>query len=367
MPHITPKQQICNFLCPVLPVLLSLISAEASSTSQVVKYSRKHSQSPTVCSHGKGSFPVFDMLSGSPSPRLICRESVCFCQIARCDSCHFFSNCSYVKICEQKTTEFFLIMRKTEAMRPIGGLWCWNAGDSLAAGFQCVYTLSVVTVVGLGSASVEVWERTQCEVGWRRDKQTTILTRLALFCSILSRGFIAVFQMTPLSNPSPWLSQPLSVSCIELDKSFTVMCQGRGYHCQALGEKPIGMQKGRVRAWKGYPVETGLLGPWGEPSTSPWECTYFHVSPSRRQESIISTMVLQMANPAAQGCQHHSRQAAPEEASREAQVRTGAVWLYHTTTVLITALNPLSGCQDYHESVSLYLNQVLQGCSGVRQ
>lgn len=52
-----------------------------------------------------------------------------------------------------------------------------GAGDSQSAGVQCVYTLSVVTVVGLGLVSEEVWERTKHMVMvmfvrmWKRDSE----------------------------------------------------------------------------------------------------------------------------------------------------------------------------------------------------
>lgn len=58
-------------------------------------------------------------------------------------------------------------MRTAVVMRPAGWFFCvGSADDSPSAGVQCVYTLSVVTVVGLGLVSVEVWERTKCEVGY---------------------------------------------------------------------------------------------------------------------------------------------------------------------------------------------------------
>lgn len=46
-------------------------------------------------------------------------------------------------------------------------------------------------------------------------------------------------------------------------------------------------------------------------STSPWECTHFHTSPSLRRESITSTMGLQMAVPG------HTRLSALEDHSRQ--------------------------------------------------
>lgn len=45
----------------------------------------------------------------------------------------------------------------------------FGARDSPSAGVQCVYTLSVVTVVGLGLVSLEVWERAKCEVRYGAD------------------------------------------------------------------------------------------------------------------------------------------------------------------------------------------------------
>lgn len=110
---------------------------------------------------------------------------------------------------------------------------------------------------------------------------------------------------SPVFAPIHHLDWVSHSSCLVLSLSNTSdPCQEKECHRQALGEKAMGAQRGRVDTWKGYPVETGLLGPRGEPCVSPWECTHFHVSPSLRQEAITSSMGLQMAVPATQGCRH---------------------------------------------------------------
>lgn len=156
-----------------------------------------------------------------------------------------------------------------------------------------------------GNVSVEVWEGTKCEEGYgagyvckiktKTEKRQTRETPLQFH--------LKVSPHLALHQYFKWLFSAIP-HLLELDKSFRLVCQGRYYHCQALREKAIEMQRGRVKTWKGYPVETGVPGATGEPGTSPWECTYFHVSPSLRRESITSTMGLQMAVPATQGCLH---------------------------------------------------------------
>lgn len=93
-------------------------------------------------------------------------------------------------------------------------------------------------------------------------------------------------KMIALSNPSPWLSQPLSVSCIKLDKSLRLVCQGRPITVRLSGRKPLRCRKEELRPEKLSSKNR---------CTSPWECTHFHASPSLRRESITSTMGLQMA------------------------------------------------------------------------
>lgn len=139
---------------------------------------------------------------------------------------------------------------------------------------------------------VRVWKRQKVRKEKRRQQERH-------HCSLICTG-----SLNFLNNPSFWFSWPFSMNCIELDKSFRLMCQGRYYHCQALGKKAIEVQRGRVETWKGFPVETGVLGPRGEPGMSLWECMHFHVSPSLRRESITRTMGLQMAVPATQGHWH---------------------------------------------------------------
>lgn len=53
-----------------------------------------------------------------------------------------------------------LIFRAAVVMRPLWRLWYRSAGDSPSAGIWCVYTLSAVTVIGLGLVSLKIWERT---------------------------------------------------------------------------------------------------------------------------------------------------------------------------------------------------------------
>lgn len=52
-----------------------------------------------------------------------------------------------------------LIFRAAVVMRPLWRLWYRSAGDSPSAGV-CVYTLLVVTVIGLGLVSLKILERT---------------------------------------------------------------------------------------------------------------------------------------------------------------------------------------------------------------
>lgn len=65
---------------------------------------------------------------------------------------------------------------------------------------------------------------------------------------ISSSGF--ALKMTVLNNPSSWLSQPLSVSCIEFGKSFRVMCQGRPITVGLSGRKPLRCTEQELRPEK---------------------------------------------------------------------------------------------------------------------
>lgn len=99
-----------------------------------------------------------------------------------------------------------------------------------------------------------------------------------------------------------WHSHSLCLVLSLADSSD--MCKRRDWCSQALGVKAIEVQSGRVETWKGYPVGSGVLGQRVELCMSPLECMHFHVSQSLRRESITSTMGLQMAVPATQGCWH---------------------------------------------------------------
>lgn len=129
------------FYAPSLPILLFLILARAPSASDLMIYSGKSSKSPTACSNGTGSFPVFGMLSGSPVSLFV----LLWVAVFRLIHATFSAMWGYANGKQQKSS---LIMRKAVVMRP--GFCRWSAADSPTAGFQCVYTLSVVTVVGLG-------------------------------------------------------------------------------------------------------------------------------------------------------------------------------------------------------------------------
>lgn len=65
-----------------------------------------------------------------------------------------------------------------------------------------------------------------------------------------------------LSNPSSGCSRLFTMSCT----LFFRLCQEWDHYCQTLWVKAIDMQRGRVRTWKGYLVETSVPAHGGNPA-----------------------------------------------------------------------------------------------------
>lgn len=89
------------------------------------------------------------------------------------------------------------------------------------------------------------------------------------------------------------------------------MCQGWDYYCQSLGMKAIEMYRGRVEAWKDYPVETSVLGLVGGT---------LHVSMRMHPftcESISEARVNYQHNGPADGCSCHTWLSALGDHSRQ--------------------------------------------------
>lgn len=197
----------------------------------------------------QGAFLGLTCRLGLQSPRLICCEFLCLGWIANSDSCHSFAAAICDDMWTGKNRSCPWLWEQLSWWGPSGG---FAAGDSASAGVQCVYTLSVVTVVGLGSVSGEdgVWGGADyvCERGTEPPLQ---------FHLIVSHPLASALKMTVLNNPSSWLSRPLSVLCWAWQILQPHVSREEAYHSRALGEKAIEMQRGRVGTWKGYPVETG--------------------------------------------------------------------------------------------------------------
>lgn len=120
----------------------------------------------------QGAFICLTCCLGLKPPRLICCESLCLGWITPSDSRHCFCSHMWWWHVNRKKTEVFPNHKNGCSDE----VHCWWAGDSQSAGIRCVHTLSVVTVVGLGLVSVEIWESKKCKLlvmavrMWKREK-----------------------------------------------------------------------------------------------------------------------------------------------------------------------------------------------------
>lgn len=150
-------------------------------------------------------------------------------------------------------------------------------------------------------------------------------------------SFVCTGSLNVLNNPSFWFSWPFSMNCIELDKSFTLVCQGRYYRCQALRRESHWGAERKSRDLKRFSSRNRCAGATGGTRHVSMR---MHAFPC---ESISEAGVHYQDNGTADGCSCHTRPSALEEHHRQAvllrgrpggesQVRAGqpgVVWATH--------------------------------------
>lgn len=194
-------------------------------------------------------------------------------------------------------------MRTDVVMRPAGWFECWKwwwfticrspgclhlvSGDCGGTGFTFCRAL--------GGDKVRMWKREKV----RREKTSSFISVSHRFLKWL----ISIIHHLDWVRRSPCLVLSLtnpSDSCVKGGTTTVTLSGGRA----------IEVQRGRVKAWKGYPVETVVLGPRGE---TPHVSMRMHAFPC---ESISKAGVHYQHNGPADGCSCHTRLSTLEDHSR---------------------------------------------------